>query len=168
MAAPTLTFTSEYSTTDKSKLILVDTTDYGLTPITNRQWVIQKADGTTSKIDASVLIGNTITFTLDKDYALIIRLQVNFNPAIEYSGLSKTKNILAANNLSSALYDIRKDFVNQYWVKKDNKLELEELLSNVELADSFYDSAVNLVSTDIKAAQDALDLGNAQAILCNC
>lgn len=168
MAAPTLIFTSEYSTTDNSKLILTDTTDYGLTPINNRRWVIQKADGVTAKIDAPVSIGNVITFTLDKDYALIIRLQVNYNPDIDESGLSKTKNVLAANNLSSAIYDIRKNFVNAYHEKKDNKLELEELLSNVELADSFYEAAINLVSTDIKGAQDALDLGNAQAILCNC
>lgn len=168
MAAPIVNFTSEYSTTDSTKLILTDTSEYNDTVIVNRQWVITKSNGVVTKIDAPIIGSSAVVITLDKDYSIIVKLRLNYNPAVDDSGFTKSRNILAANILSSKIYDLRKNFVVAFHAKDRTDKELMDLLEDIELADSFYEAAVNLVSTDIIAAQDALDLGNNQATLCNC
>lgn len=165
MATPILNFTFTYDTDEPNKVVFTDITEYDEEVVVNaRSWTIEKSDGTIDEVFPLTLADKTATYILDKDYAL--RVTLHINKILVSPGLSKTINLLAANNLHGAIYDLEKHLIDK--TKDFNEKQLKDFIFELKLAGYFLKSATRLISTDIMAAQEALDFGNNQSIICNC
>lgn len=156
----TLDFTS--SITGEYNLMLTDRSDYTGVTVNNRYWVIIKSDGTEMEFNWPIANGVNMTIPIDKDYAFVVKLAINYDPPTNTQGLSKIKNLLVAPFISDIIYDLRKKQVDLLF-EKNTQEEAHKLLKRIELISSFYEAAVWLTSTDILASQQALDMGNDQA-----
>lgn len=165
MATPILNFTISYDTVDKSKIILTDTTEYDEEfVVTQRSWTISDTTGVLDEVFPVALTDKVATYTLDGDHALIIKM--NINKTLISPGISKSINVLAANTLFGALYDLEKRFLD---IRINmNEKQMKEFIHDLKVSEYFYKSARRLISTDITASQKALDAGNQQSIICNC
>lgn len=141
------------------KLILTDTTDYQGETVSNRYWIITKSNADIIEEAHPIIEGLTKEIEIDKDYAFVVKLALNYNTATGASSANKTKNVLVAPNLANDLYDLRKKFLDENGDCDCGEMD-EKLLNDIELIDGFSEAAVNLISTDIVAAQKALDKAN--------
>lgn len=157
MAEPIVNF--ESSINDDNDLVLKDTTDYGGTVVSNRYWVLTKSDGQITALSHPIIEGATLTIPIDKDYAYIIKLALNYNPTTNTEGYKKEKNVLVAPFLSGIIYDLRKKFQGLL-LENEREEKARNLLEKLEFIDAYMEAAIRLLSTDVLASQQALDFGN--------
>lgn len=149
-------------------LELKDTSILDATVITNRYWFITDIDGNRIEIPFPIVDGETYDYTLDKDIAVVIQVVYNYSTVTGAIGYSKIKNVLACPKLSGIIYDLRKKFLDVL-LNKDRIDEVKPLIEDIEMLDNFYEAATRLISTDVKSAQLAIDMGNdmANKYMCN-
>lgn len=145
-----------------NKLILIDNSVYDNIPPTNRYWILVDAEGNRTEILSTIVNGTGDEQRIDDlelDSSLVITLAFGYVPSTGDSDDSKTKNVLYSPNLTEALYDLRKKYVDTL-LDKDKEPEWEKLLKDIELIDAFNQASITLLSTDVKGSQLALDMGN--------
>lgn len=154
MAAPDLSFTSTLETVDNLHfMVLSDTTDYLAANFTvlKKRWLIVESNGsTTTKVDT----GGDIKIPLLKDLAAVVKLQVNYDTNIH----EKSAVVLSLPFLTAGLYDMRKNLMDLY-MQKCKASVFDQKLKDLNRLSFFEMAAKNLVSTDLAAAQQALDSG---------
>jgi len=156
MAAPIINFTSSIDTSSNPyKLIITDESDYTDSEVVleSRVWIITKSDGKKETFEDAV---GELEYPITSDLALIVNLGINTGPNNQFVGYSKTKNILARPFLEEAIYDIRKVLVEQYDARC-NDPHFEYFLQGMTLITYFEEASRTLISTDLVAAQKALD-----------
>lgn len=142
------------------------TANYGGETITSRKLTINFSDGTDEEIAWPIVngIGDTVTYTTDKDIAFIGEMELTPSVSDPSSTYIKTQNILAAGFTTDCLYKQRVTNIletdpKNILTKGGTQIELIEKIS------SYYDAAVSFIAiSEIMSAQEAIDL--AQSI-CN-
>ncbi len=147
---------------DTNTLILTDTSDYEESTVTNRYWIITDVEGVVRLLPSPVINGLTIEVPMEKDSAVLVKLAFSYDPATDSSAYNKVKNVLFSPVIIDAIYDLRKKFVDLLLIDKP-KDKVISLLNKLELIDAFSEAAIRLISTDMLAAQQALNMGNEQA-----
>lgn len=143
------------------KLVLKDVSDYQTSTPTNRYWIITKADGNIEEFltQGTPVTGQTFDYPIDKDYALIVNLAFDYSPSSGLSLFNKQCNVLCSSDICELVYDLRKFFQDNFTKSDDFGDTQKDLLEQIELINSFKESAVRLLSTDIVGSQKSLDFG---------
>ena len=150
------------SLNNNNKLVLKDTSSYDGVTVTNRYWLIVDAEGNTTEILSPIVNGTgdeTVISDIDRDMSLSISVAYNYIPSTGESTYLKSKNVLYSPVITEILYDIRKVFVDTL-LDKDKEPEYDKLLNDIEMIDAYNEASINLLSTDLKGSQLALDMGN--------
>lgn len=163
MAAPVLDFKADYDPADQNKIVLTDLTVFDAdTPFLSRSWTVTKSDGTIEEVNPVVPSDTTASFFIDKDYALVI--QLNINKVGNSPGYNKSKNVLASKGLYKAVYELRKQLIANS--ERRSKADIDQLIFHITMADECHEGAKNLIAIDPLAAQKELDGGNNFVLRC--
>jgi len=166
MAIPVVNFISSIDDSSTPyKLILTDTTVYDAQEgpvIHSKYWIITRADGSREVISSPL---GELSYEIKKDEAIIVQFALNYVPTTKAMDYFKQKSILVSPYLSMILYDMRKHLTDSYNGKKSDK-EFKSFLEELNLITAFEKASRSLISTDIVAAQKALDYGNDKACTC--
>lgn len=148
---------------DNTLLTLTDssTAAYSGETITSRSYQITKADGSVTTLDSPVVngVGDSVTFPLNGDIAITVKLILIPSIVVPDSIYFYSKNLLLPGKLVEKLAQIRKDLILDIPIKElicnDN-----ENLQHVELIAACLDAATDMIAVNISSSQEALNMGH--------
>lgn len=167
MALPVLNFTTSIDrSTDIPKLVLQNTsTDGDELTITSKEFITTDVNG----VITSYIIppNNIVIIPVPKDIAIRVDLVYRYIEVTSKT-LEKSLNVLVAVQLSTGLYKLRVELLNQLIDRGECKGVDKKLHELLEMVDMMYKTALVTISTDLLSTQKALNFGNSLLLERDC
>lgn len=148
---------------DLKVLSIVDasTEGYDGESIVSRSVEITTAEGDSETFNFPIIsgVGDALQYPVEKDMAIMVVFKLVPASAVGESEYSKVKNLLLPNRLLNCIQEKRKDQLHSCSSMCDQRA-----FDELEVVDSFFQTAKSLVGSDLLGSQEALDKGNR---LCN-